>query len=244
MSAPPKKARKIDHTKSRNPTLEVATLDTNVDWNIFFANPGFSEFAKQILECLDYESIQTCLDVSPVWKEYIDLHGQKILRLKKFFTWYNRVNMFEDFFLEWKKMIPYIKTKMSCFDLDILIDQIEHCGPYYCPLRWSVSRGKIWNIKFVERMIRSPFDFNTVSFTGIVKRWPGFRRNNVLHEAAWRGHTEIVKVLLRHAEDKNIDVNAKNNLGQSAIDTAIGNVQLYFITVLYTRWHFEGRTKR
>ena len=54
--------------------------------------------------------------------------------------------------------------------------------------------------------------------------------------AVFWGNIEIVKILLTHAEENNIDVDARNNKGQSAIDIALGNVQLYLMTILYTRW--------
>ena len=77
-------AQKIPKAKRRIQPQQVATSFSNVDWNIFFANPGFSLVANRILEFLDYDSIKTCLDVSPIWKEYID--GQKNWRLKKLFS--------------------------------------------------------------------------------------------------------------------------------------------------------------
>ena len=76
-----------DTGKSDVEDIDGFEIETQkVDWNIFFANPGFSEVANRILKSLDYKSIKTCRDVSPIWKENIDLHGQKILRLKKLFS--------------------------------------------------------------------------------------------------------------------------------------------------------------
>ena len=82
-------------------------------------------------------------------------------------------------------------------------------------------------------MIRSPFNFNTLSFCRPVL--PGLRYN-VLYQAVRFANIEIVKILLTHAEEKNIDIDARNNEGQSAIDIALGNVQFYLMTILYTRW--------
>ena len=81
----------------------------------------------------------------------------------------------------------------------------------------------LFDVKFVEIMIRSPFDFNTLSFCRPVL--PGLR-NNVLHQAVRYEKIEIVKILLTHAEEKNIDIDARTERGQSAIDIALGNAQL------------------
>ena len=226
-------ARKILKAKRRIQPQQVATSFSNVDWNIFFADSGFSLVTNQILEFLDYDSIKTCLYVSPIWKEYIDSHGQKILRQKKFFSLTTK-KFFKDF-PEWEKTIPYIKTKLNCFDLDILIDRFL-CYSYhdYCPLHWAVRQGKViimWDVKFVEIMIRSPFDFNTLSFTGL-----SGQRNNVLHEAARKGHIEIVKLLLKHAEEKKIDINAKNDEGQSAINIAKDDPELLLLLMKHCKW--------
>ena len=229
-------ARKILKAKRRIQPQQVATSFSNVDWNIFFANPGFSLVANQILEFLDYDSIKTCLDVSPIWKQYID--GQKNWRLKKlfsptpmtkFYSLYHRCNksfIYTDY--EWEKMMPYIKTKMSCSDLDILIDGFTRYGN--CSLHWAVHVG---NLKFVEVMIRSPYDFNTLSTFSISSDWADdlfcSTGNNVLHKAAYHGHIEIVKLILRHAKEKKIDINAKNSKGQSAINIAKDDPELVML---------------
>ena len=112
-------------------------------------------------------------------------------------------------------MMPYIKNKMSCSDLDILIDGFTRYG--YCPLYCAFRYG---NLKLVEVMIRSPYDFNTLSFSTY---------GNVLHIAARYGHIEMVKLILRHAKEKKIDINAKNSNGQSAIDIAKDDPELVML---------------
>ena len=157
-------------------------------------------------------------------------------------------------FPEWNKILPYIKTEMSTSDLDVLIEGLKFfdqrektCQEYskyyddgdivelnkWCPLDLAVYCG---NHKFVEVMIRTPFDFNTISFTF----YEGYRdpsncnrcnnscdacfhmevdlddehylsqENNVLLTAARKGHIEVVKIILENAQKKNIDINAEN----------------------------------
>ena len=120
----------------------------------------------------------------------------------------------------------------------------------WCPLHWAVHKG---NFEFVEVMIRTPFNFNDLQFTFEVnpkeKERAGCERcewireersihympdwsdegyecvhnNSVLHKAARNGDIEIVKLILKFAEEKKININAKNEAGfggQSAIVTA------------------------
>ena len=121
---------------------------------------------------------------------------------------------------------------------------------FWCPLQWAIHEG---NYEFVEMMIRTPFDFNTLRFQmknldyyraiESVVKFNGPRvhfylgvhhadydrsyfdllsceDNTVLHKAAQRGHIRIVKLLIKHADKKKIDLNAKNEFGHNAIETA------------------------
>ena len=88
----------------------------------------------------------------------------------------------------------------------------------WCPLHWAVHEG---NFEFVEIMIRSPYDFNTLKFDRFYMGDPDSKfSNNVLHKAAMNGNIEIIKIILKFAENKKIDINEKNELGRSAIATA------------------------
>ena len=265
--------------------------ETKMDISLFFENQGYSLVANQILKYLDYDSIKTCRQVSKVWKEYID--GQKTWRLDHLFSleyrWESipcpgcggcdfghcRCYEFLDYFDEWRKLYPYIRTQMSISDIDKLIKGVtrymnieaddddedaeqewdfdyEFDGwiddNFWCPLQWAIHEG---NYEFVEMMIRTPFDFNTLRFQmknldyyraidGVEKfYWSvetvvdddghfdnSYTKNNtVLHKAAQRGHIRIVKLLIKHADKKKIDLNAKNTVnwpstGQTAIATA------------------------
>merc|ERR1711983_298571 len=82
---------------------------------------------------------------------------------------------------------------------------------YWSPMHCAFHDG---NFEFIEVMIRSSYDFNSIMF-----KWFPFRiciesrcveENNVLHYAAHAGHTDIVKLLLKFAEEKKIDINALN----------------------------------
>ena len=57
---------------------------------------------------------------------------------------------------------------------------------------WAVHEG---NFEFVEVVIRTLFDFNTLRFRGV----------NVLHQAAKNGDIEIIKLILKFAEEKKIN---------------------------------------
>ena len=120
-------------------------------------------------------------------------------------------------------------------DLEELKDQVEN----WCPLQWAVHYE---NFEFVEVMIRTPFEFNCLKFTLVdvdedIKIKPNCGRccdceyhlkedidyvynNSVLHKAARNGDMKIIKLILKFAEEKKIDINAKNNERQSAIVTA------------------------
>ena len=279
--------------------------ETKMDISLFFENQGYSLVADQILKHLDYDTIKTCRQVSKVWKKYID--GQKTWRLDHLFSleyrWESipcpgcggcdfghcRCYEFLDYFDEWRKLYPYIRTQMSISDIDKLIKGVtrymgigegidtdeefeeelsnwdydlgldgcigEDENNFWCPLRWAIHEG---NFEFVEMMIRTPFDFNTLRFQmknldyyraiESVVKFNGPRvhfylgvhhadydrsyfdllsceDNTVLHKAAQRGHIKIVKLLIKHADEKKIDLNAKNTVaygysGQTAIETA------------------------
>ena len=183
------------------------------------------------------------------------------------------LSSFGEKFPEWNKIIPYIKTEMSVSDIDKLIAaklffttddvyrfmdcderyyiwdcEVEYNQVrYWCPLHWAIHFG---NLEFVEVMIRTPFDFNTLKFilkdnTELAKALANCAKcerkdeimdhwdlsddhdddqcaddNNVLHKAARVGNIEIIKLILKYAEEKKIDINAKNSFNQSALVTA------------------------
>ena len=254
-----------------------------MDWNVLFQSPdGYSLVTNQILRLLDYKTIMVCRDVSPIWKEYID--NQRFWRVshllslmdKYFEEFCDDINSgsFAEKFPEWNKIIPYIKTEMSASDMDVLIgsaefytnfvkedcmkdsqyederDQVEE----WCPLHFAVYLG---NVAFVEVMIRTPFDFNTLKFIfennnltengkAICQKcdwinWinshqcsgdpdEGFEcvyDNSVLHQAARNGDIKMIKLILKFAEEKKIDINAENKLAYSRhIDDAEGQTAI------------------
>ena len=242
-----------------------------MDWNILFKSPGYALVTNQILELLDYDSIMECRKVSPIWKKYIDeqrfLRVRHLLSLMdKYFAKMKSRNKtmqvlsFGEKFPEWNKIIPFIKTEMSVSDMDKLIvgaelytksivytwnkrpvDLEELIDPVenWCPLQWAVHYEQF---EFVEVMIRSPFDFNSLKFTFVdedeeIKGKPDcgsccnseyhfkenvdyVHNNSVLHKAARNGDMKIIKLILKFADEKKININAKNDKGQSAIVTA------------------------
>ena len=54
----PKKRQNVGAKPDINKIGRFDTETRNVDWNIFFANPGFSEVTNQILELLDDKTIE------------------------------------------------------------------------------------------------------------------------------------------------------------------------------------------
>ena len=242
-----------------------------MDWNVFFTSPGYSLVTNQILELLNYDSLMEYRKVSPIWKKYIDeqrfLRVRHLLSLMdKYFAKMKSRNKtmqvlsFGEKFPEWNKIIPFIKTEMSVSDMDKLIvgaelytksivytwnkrpvdleeliDQVEN----WCPLQWAVHYEQF---EFVEVMIRSPFDFNSLKFTFVdedeeIKAMPhcgnccdgqyhyreGYDyvyNNSVLHKAARNGDMKMIKLIFKYAEEKKIEINAKNDCEQSAIVTA------------------------
>ena len=247
-----------------------------MDWNVFFESPGYALVTNQILELLDYKSIMVCREVSPIWKKYID--EQRIGRVSHLLSlmekyaknngllFYNlrHLSSFGEKFPEWNKIIPYIKTEMNVSDMDVLIGAKLYTkkmcdwedfdfgeerdeAKSWCPLHWAVY---FKNSKFVEVMIRTPFDFNTLKFVfednpeekekANCERCDRRREereihympdvsddgyecvfsNSILHQAARNGDIKMIKLILRFAEEKKININAKNMSGQSAIVTA------------------------
>lgn len=283
-----------------------------MDWNALFANPRFSMVANQILEFLDYDGVKTCRDVSPIWKKYID--EQRSWRLRYVLSFLEPKPVSDSVvrarakkghfkgkkktkaitvppksqivkkFPEWNKILPFVKTEMCVFDLDVLIDGLQFynkreytCQEYsdyyddgdvvmldkWCPLDLAIYCG---NHKFVEVMIRTPFDFNTISFTF----YEGYRYpspcnrcgelcsgcfymevdladehflthgNNVLHTAARKGHLEIVKIILENARVKNIDINALNGREQNAIQVAKDDPEV--VKILMKQCKYDEKT--
>ena len=257
-------------------------------WNVLFQSPGYALVTNKILKLLDYDSIMVCREVSPIWKECIDM--QRFWRVDHFLPLMDKYfKKMDDTPNEWKTIIPFIKTKMSVFDLDKLISGVQlyidlgydatghwlclkDTGHWksdceyeckrdqvreWCPLHWAVHCK---NFEFVEIMIRTSFDFNTLRFTfeknpkekarpacdkceeteGKAERHNRYcyceyfddcdsdydfcyecvGGNNVLHKAARNGDMKMIKLIFKYAEDKKIDINAKNDCQQSAIVTA------------------------
>ena len=243
-----------------------------MDWNVLFQSPdGYSLVTNQILRLLDYKTIIVCRDVSPIWKEYID--NQRFWRVshllslmdKYFEEFCDDINSgsFAEKFPEWNKIIPYIKTEMSASDMDVLIGSAEFYTNFVkedCMKDSQYFAVYLGNVAFVEVMIRTPFDFNTLKFIfednnltengkAICQKcdwinWinshqcsgdpdEGFEcvyDNSVLHQAARNGDIKMIKLILKFAEEKKIDINAENKLaytrhigdaeGQTAIVTA------------------------
>ena len=224
-----------------------------MDWNELFTNPGYACLTNKILELIDYDSIMECRKVSPIWKTYLD--EQRFWRVNHLLSLMDRflaknqhksfkVSSFGEKFPEWNKIIPYIKTEMSVSDMDKLMgaELYANLNMYnlsWCPLKWAVCYE---NFEFVEVMIRTPFDFNSLKFTFAdedeeIKEKPNFccdgeycvfnasggryaYNNSVLHQAARNGDMKIIRLILKFAKEKKIDINAKNSLKQSAIVTA------------------------
>jgi len=229
-----------------------------MDWNELFKNPGYALLTNKILKLIDYDSIMECRKVSPIWKTYID--EQRFLRVNHLLSLMDRflaknqhkrfkVSSFGEKFPEWHKIIPYIKTEMSVSDMDKFIGaelyaNLDMYNGRWCPLKWAVCYE---NFEFVEVMIRTPFDFNSLKFTFAdedeeIKEKPNCGRcciccdgelycvykgsgrnaynNSVLHQAARNGDMKIIRLILKFAKEKKIDINAKNSLKQSAIVTA------------------------
>ena len=92
-------------------------------WNVLFQSPGYALVTNKILKLLDYDSIMVCREVSPIWKECIDM--QRFWRVDHFLPLMNKYFKKMDTPNEWKTIIPFIKTKMSVFDLDKLIAGVQ-----------------------------------------------------------------------------------------------------------------------
>ena len=240
-----------------------------MDWNVLFQSPdGYSLVTNQILRLLDYKTIMVCRDVSPIWKEYID--NQRFWRVSHLLSLMDKY--FEEFcgginsgsfaekFPEWNKIIPYIKTEMSASDMDVLIGSAEFYTNFVkedCMKDSQYFAVYLGNVAFVEVMIRTPFDFNTLKFIfednnltqngkAICQKcdwinWinlfqcsgdpdEGFEcvyDNSVLHQAARNGDIKMIKLILKFAEEKKIDINAENKLAYSRhIDDAEGQTAI------------------
>ena len=106
----------------------------------------------------------------------------------------------------------------------------------WCPLHWAVHEG---NFEFVEIMIRTPFDFNTLRFDRFFLGDPNLKCSyNVLHKAAMNGNMEIIKLILKFADEKKIDINEKNELGRSAIATAKDDPEV--VKLLLKHCQYDG----
>ena len=231
-----------------------------MDWNVLFQSPdGYSLVTNQILRLLDYKTIIVCRDVSPIWKEYID--NQRFWRVshllslmdKYFEEFCDGINSgsFAEKFPEWNKIIPYIKTEMSASDMDVLIGSAEFYTNFVkedCMKDSQYFAVYLGNVAFVEVMIRTPFDFNTLKFifeeSMDIPYWinwinshqcsgdtdEGFEcvyDNSVLHQAARNGDIKMIKLILKFAEEKKIDINAENKLAYSRhIDDAEGQTAI------------------
>ena len=172
------------------------------------------------------------------------------------FTSTRKVNLLEKF-SEWKKIIPYVENQMIVSDIDKLINGLEFYFEknhtmfpeivdweegdeefdQFCPLHFAVHDN---NFEFVELMIGTPFDFNTLKFklptcddgstptsrhrncdTGMDEKpcdWDNYTHYdtgfNVLEKVANCGSIEIVNLLLAYARGKKI------NKGKRAIYAA------------------------
>ena len=269
-----------------------------LDFNVLFSN-GFSEVGNRILRYLPYDTIKTCEDVSPEWKNFIS--QQKSWRLRHLLSlinseWERSSN------LEWKKIIPEVKNQMSVSDIDTLIkgltlyiemdpssldfgEEID-VADYWSPMHWAFHEG---NFKFIEVMIRTPYDFNSITFPMLScdfgtgpKSWGEtwgtishtywgsgksdvhgncctydleyepyddeiiehfVEGNNVLHKAARDGHADIVQLILKFAEEKKIDINAKNDNGDSAMFVAKNNPKIVRLLMKHCKYSKKSLKK-
>ena len=252
---------------------------SNMDLDKLFTNPRYTLVGQKIVGFLSYEAIEACREVSPIWKKFID--QQKSWRLNRFLALVNmgwmvqktefydssveNVDLLEEF-PEWKKLIPHVENQMSVSDLDKVINGLERyialnhdmfaknsnsgkeVFDEFCPLSFAVHEG---DFEFVEVMIRTPFDFNSLDFklstcedvdsslfdgcrdrclSEVSQRHRNCETDdepwrlddythyeggfNVLHKAINRGHTSIVELILKFADEKNIKI------GPSAFDRA------------------------
>ena len=151
-----------------------------MDFNVLFSD-GYSEVADRILRFLSYDSIKTCCDVSPQWKNFI--FQQKSWRLRHLLSliqgeWKSpQRSLWKS--PQWKNIIPYVKNQMSVSDIDTLIEGLDlYIGKdtsslyfgellevdvkdFWSPMHWAFHEG---NFKFIEVMIRTPYDFNSIMF--------------------------------------------------------------------------------
>ena len=204
-------------------------------------------------------------------------------------------------FPEWKKIIPYAEhaenqTSLSDSDIDTLIEGLAlyidmdpssldfgdffdnediDIDDFWSPMHWAFHEG---DFKFIEVMIRTPYDFNSLMFPimscdlgaepkncqssrDCEFRYKGeddvhakceyedeYLRpddehfvggNTVLHKAAHDGHTDIVKLILKFAEEKKIDINATNESGQSAICVAKRNFTMVQLLMKHCKYDRE-----
>merc|ERR1712062_640306 len=184
-----------------------------MDWNELFKNPGYAFLTNKIRELIDYDSVMECRKVSPIWKTYID--EQRFLRVNHLLSLMDRflaknqhkrfkVSSFGEKFPEWHKIIPYIKTEMSVSDMDKFIGaelyaNLDMYNGRWCPLKRAVCYE---NFEFVEVMIRTPFDFNSLKFTFAdedeeIKEKPNCGRCCIVTA---KDDPEVVKVLLKHCK--------------------------------------------
>ena len=163
----------------------------------------------------------------------------------------------------------YKEREKTCHDLSDYFDDGDILMlSEWCPLHVAVYCG---NHKFVEVMIRTPFDFNTINFTF----YEGFRDpsdcnrcgvlceaclylevdlhdehylsqgNNVLLTAARKGHIEIVKIILDNAQKKNIDINAvsaNESQGRKTNAIQVAKDDPEMIKLLMTHCKYDEKT--
>ena len=202
-------------------------------------------------------------------------------------------------FPEWKKIIPYAEsqTSLSDSDIDTLTEGLAlyidmdpssldfgdffdnegtDVNDFWSPMHWAFHEG---DFKFIEVMIRTPYDFNSLMFPimscdlgaepincqtsrDCELRYKGENDvhakceyemieylnpddehfvggNTVLHKAAHDGHTDIVKLILKFAEEKKIDINATNESGQSAICVAKRNFAMVQLLMKHCKYDRE-----
>ena len=172
------------------------------------SNLCFQHISEQILNELNYQDLKNCCETSSTLNFYIKNHNLKWQLFE------NLQELRQETIKPWKnmEMVPenlfkYYEEKGTIEELSLLIDFIqiyiednaswEVTSPFATFVTFAVCHIK--RIDFVMLLIPVLEVFESAN----VRKYSNF---SLLHSAVCTNHIEMVKLLMKHSQEKNLDI--------------------------------------
>ena len=197
------------------------------------ANENLWHIHELIFEDLDHETVENCRKVCKTLNEseslkiilrnklvkFIQDFGDKIVGYQ--YPEYGHIHI-----PGWDKAVEKYGAQASIDDLQEIKDSLQklvrdngECREY--PVHQAARSG---DVKLMDLILKTSYDWNARGCLG----W------TALHEACVYGKTEIVQLLITSSKDFNIDLNARDDGGRTAL-----HLQTHLLAFMATQKSFN-----